>query len=274
VNVGDARASGVRESVIDRFLKSGFSGIAPWILLSVLSGPGRFEVAAAGALAVSLLTLGLGKWRGMPAHSLEIVGIAYFAVLVVVGLFAPDNIIRWLDDWAGALSNIVLTVFVVLTMLVRKPFTLSYAKAEAPPEVWDEPGFLRLNTVITAAWAAAFAVSAASSVIGMLVLHDNDNMWTAWVVPLAATFFAVAFTEVYPDRVIARETGETPAPIARIFDWLPGFVLVIGIVGWIADAFPEAVAITLIAMGAVGGAVMRRIVPPEPDESEAAGGPN
>ena len=270
-SVPDAR--GARESVIDNFLNSGFSGFAPWILLSVLSGPGRFEIAVAGALVLALLILVLGKWRGKPLHALEIVGVVYFAALAVIGLFAPDNTIRWLDDWAGVLSNVVLAVFVVLTMVVRRPFTLSYAKAEAPPEVWDEPWFLRLNLVITAVWGAAFATAAVAGVVGGLLLHDLDNMFTAWVVPLAALFLAIAFTEVYPERVVARGTGETAPPTAKIFEWLPGFVLVIGIVGWIADAFPDAVGITLIAIGAVGGALMSRILPSEPNDAETAGGP-
>jgi hypothetical protein len=271
VNEGDAQAGAAKESFIDGFLKSGFSGIAPWILLSVLSGPGRFEIAVLGALVFSLLIIGLGRWRGMPVHSLEIVGVVYFAALAVAGLVAPDNVIRWLDDWAGVLSNVVLALFVLLTIIVRKPFTLSYAKQEAPPEIWNEPGFVRLNDVISAVWGASFAASAAAGATGMLVLRDNDNMWTAWVVPLAATFLAIGFTEVYPDRVVARETGEAAPPLAKVFDWLPGFLLVIGIVGWIADALPDAAAITLIAVGVLGSALLRRILPAEPDAAKATG---
>jgi hypothetical protein len=249
-------------SFVDGFLKSGFSGIAPWILLSVLSGPGQFEVAVVGALAISLVIVALGRWRGMPMHSLEVVGAAYFVALAVVGLMASDNVIRWLDDWAGVVSSVVLTLFVVVTILVRKPFAMSYAKQEAPREVWDEPGFLRLNNVISAVWAAAFAVSAAVGVVGMLVLHDSNDMWTAWIVPLAATFAAAAFTEVYPKHVVARETGAAPPSIAMGFDWLPGFVVVIGIVGWVAEAFPASVAIGVIAVGVLGSALTRRVLPP------------
>jgi hypothetical protein len=70
---------------------------------------------------------------------------------------------------------------------------------------------------------------------------------------------------------VARETGESAPPLAKVFDWLPGFLLVVGIVGWIADAFPDAVAITLIAIGVVGSAVLRKILPPEPDPATTTG---
>ncbi len=159
------------------------------------------------------------------------------------------------------LSSGVLTLFASLTLLARRPFTLSYAKDDTAPDIWDSPVFLRANYVISAVWAGAFAVSAAAGIVGGIVLHDPDDMWTAWIIPLAATFFAAAFTEFYPERLRARDPvkGLAAPPIAGVFEWLPSFVLVTGIVGWIADAFGDAVGITLIAVGIVGGGVMRRL---------------
>jgi hypothetical protein len=263
----DPDTHGRPDRAIDRFLKSSFSGIAPWILMSVLAGPGRFEVAVLAAFGLTLLFVIASYARGFPVHSLEIIGGMYFASLAIVGLVAPDNIVRWLDDWSGVVSSVVLAVFVVATLLVRRPFTLSYAKQEAPPEIWDSPVFLRVNYVISAVWAAVFGFGAACGVVGGLVLHDLDNMWTSWIAPLAAMFLVVAFTEVYPQRVAARMSDgeETAPPIAKVFEWLPGFVVVIGIVGLIADALPMIVGVAMIVLGIVGGALVRRFLPPEPD---------
>jgi hypothetical protein len=263
----DADTSGRPARFIDGLLTSPFSGIAPWILLSVLAAPGRFEVAVAAALGLMLLLMGLGRLRGFKVHSLQVVGAAYFAGLAVFGLLAPDNVIRWLDDWSGVLSNIVLTLFVAGTLIVRRPFSLSYAKETTPLEYWDSTVFIRINYVISAVWGCAFAVSAIAGVVGGLVLHHSGNMWTGWIAPLAAMFFANAVTEVYPDRVAAKlPDAEEPAPpIAKIFEWIPGFVLVVGIVGLIADAVPFAAGVALIVAGAAGSAVMRRILPPEPN---------
>lgn len=44
-------------SFIDDYVKTPLSGIAPWVLLAVVSGPGRFEEAASAALGLTLLTL-------------------------------------------------------------------------------------------------------------------------------------------------------------------------------------------------------------------------
>jgi hypothetical protein len=241
---------------VDGYVRSPFAGIAPWVLMAVVSGPGRFEEAASAALGLALLTLWVGSRRGVPVHLLEVFTVVYFGVLAILGLLASEGTIEWLELWAGELSNIALAAFAIVTLLIRRPFTLAYAKDTTPREHWDSPLFLRINYVISAVWAGAFLVSAVVGAYGDAVLRDNDNFWTAWIVPLAAVIFAGAFTEFYPDYASGESTS-----VARIFDWLPPFVMVTGIVGWVSDAVPDAVAITLIAVGVVGSAAMRRLFP-------------
>jgi hypothetical protein len=241
---------------IDGYVRSPFAGIAPWVLMAVVSGPGRFEEAASAALGLALLTLWVGSRRGVPVHLLEAFTVVYFGVLAVLGLIASERTIEWLELWAGELSNIALAAFAIVTLLIRRPFTLAYAKDTTPREHWDSPLFLRINYMISAVWAGAFLVSAVVGAYGDAFLRDNDNFWTAWIVPLAAVVFAGAFTEFYPDYASGESTS-----VAPIFDWLPPFVMVTGIVGWVSDAVPDAVAITLIVLGVVGSAAIRRFSP-------------
>jgi hypothetical protein len=231
--------------------------------MGVVSGPGRFEEVSSAALGLALLTLWVGSRRGVPVHLLEVFTVVYFGVLAVLGLVASDSTIDWLQLWAGELSNIALAAFAVVTLLIRKPFTLAYAKDTTPREHWGEPLFLRINYMISAVWAGAFVVSAVVGAYGDAVLRDNDNFWTAWIVPLAAIIFAGSFTEFYPDLA----TGESKSWV-RIFDWLPPFVLVTGIVGWVSDAVPDGVGIGLVGVGIVASAAMRRFFPTEPEVTE------
>ncbi|MGE2713202.1 hypothetical protein ACQI4L_04000 [Mycolicibacterium litorale] len=228
--------------------------------MAVVNGPGRFEEAVSAALGLSLLTLWVGKRHGVAVHALEAFGVAFFAVLAALGLIAPEDTIRWLEMWAGELSNIALAGFAVITLLIRRPFTLAYAKDTAPPDIWEIPLFLRINYVISAVWAGAFLVSAAAGAYEDAVLHDNGNFWFGWIIPLAAIIFAGAFTDYYPDRA----TGESTASWARIFDWLPVFVVVTGVVGWVSDEITAMLGIALIVVGGVGSAVMRKVFPDEP----------
>lgn len=250
---------------VDGYIRSPLAGLAPWILMGIVNGPGRFEEAASVALALSLLTLWVGVRRGVPVHLLEAFTVVYFGVLAVLGLVASDGAIEWLQLWAGALSSVALAAFAIATLLARRPFTLAYARDTTPREHWDSLVFLRINYVISAGWAAAFLFSAIVGVYGDAVLRDNDNLWTAWVLPIGAIIFAVSFTEFYPDYAM----GETTSVVGA-FDWFAPFVTVVGIIGWVTDALPDAVAITVIAVGVVGSAVMRKLVPDKPEPEPIA----
>lgn len=252
--------------LVDGYLKSPLSGIAPWVLMSVLTSPGRFEEAVCSALGLALLTMWLGHRRGIAIHALEIFGAAFFVALAIVGLFASDGAISWMELWAGELTNIALAVFVIATIVVRKPFTLPYAKEQAPEEYWDSPLFLKVNYVISAVWAAVFVFAATVGFIGITVLHDANNFWTGWVLQLAAIFFAISFTEFYPDYAGAKDAaarGEhEPAPsVATLFGWVPMFVMIAGIFGWVTDALPDAVGIGMIVVGIVGNVLMSKLFP-------------
>jgi hypothetical protein len=249
---------------IDGYLKSPFSGIVPWVLMSVVSGPGRFEEAASAALGLMLLTLWAGSRRGIRVHLLETFGAAFFGVLAILGLVAPDNVIGWLEVWAGELSSIALALFAIVTLLIRKPFTMAYARDTTPSEHWDTPQFKKINNAISGAWAFSFTVSAISGAVSNTVMRDGDDFWTSWILPLAATFFAIQFTEFYPDYAMAKfsqEIGEPtdpPGSLFRLLDWLPPFVVATGIAGWVTDEVPAAVAIGLIVVGSVVSGLVRK----------------
>jgi hypothetical protein len=82
--------------------------LAPWVLLSVFSAPGHFERAVCIALGASLLTMLLTRVRGIGSHALDVFGAAFFAALAAVGLLASPGLIRWLELWAGEITNVAL----------------------------------------------------------------------------------------------------------------------------------------------------------------------
>jgi hypothetical protein len=253
--------------LLDGYVRSPLAGLAPWILMAFINGPGRFEEAASAALGLSLFTLWIGIRRGVPVHLLEAFTVGYFGLLALVALAAPNSVIEWLHLWAGELSNIALAAFALVTLAIRRPFTLAYAKDTTPPEYWDTPLFRRINYVISAAWAGAFLFSALVGAYGDAILRDNDNFWTAWILQIGATVFAVSFTEFYPDFA----TGETTSWV-RAFDWLPPFVVVTGIVGWVTDSLSDVVGIGLTVAGVAGSVVLRRLVPDTRADEQPRGG--
>jgi hypothetical protein len=231
-------------------LASPIVGFAPWILMSVVAGPDRFEIATGLALALSLLVAILGYAVAMKPKLLDLAGILFFGVLLVVGLVVTEEQLDWLDNWAGELSNIMIALVALLSMAIRQPFTLQYAKERAPRELWDNPAFLRTNYVITAVWTLAFVVAAVAGYIGDAVLDDPNNVWTGWIVQIAALILAAKFTGWYPSYVRATATGEhTPPTLGSLLIPITAFFVPAGIVVLVVTDAPWWVGVGLIVIG-------------------------
>jgi hypothetical protein len=265
---------GQKSSPIDDFLRSPIAGIAPWIVISVFSGPGRFAGAAAGALGLTLAVLWIGGRRGIKVHSLEVFGALVFAIFVGLGILGSHSLIDWLELWAGELANAGLALFAFGTLAVRRPFTMAYARDTVDAQYWESPLFIRTNYILTGVWGSAFLFSASVGALGDIFWKDGDNFWTGWILQIAATLMAVAITEFYPQYARAKylmATGESdePAPsLARLLDWLPPFVVGIGIAAWISEALPDRASISLVVIGLVAGALMRRYAPSSTDSAQ------
>jgi hypothetical protein len=246
-------------SALRRIADSPLAGIAPWIVFSVLCGITSFEVAVGAALGVAVLGLVVGRLGGGTLKPLELVDVVLFVVLAVIGALVSDRASDWLETWAGEISNLALVAIAVGSMLVRRPFTLDYAKEQVPERVWSTPAFLRTNYVVTGAWAAAFTVSAISGFIGDAVLDDSDNIWTGWIIQIAALLVAIQFTVWYPRVARARARQEAgiptdpPPPVSELLTSLAGYLPAVGVVVLVADARPWWVGLGLIVAGALIG---------------------
>ncbi|BBY58901.1 hypothetical protein [Mycolicibacterium sarraceniae] len=161
---------------IEPFLRSPFPGIAPWILMAIMSGPGRFGQSAAAAL--TLIVMWVGSCRGIKVHSLEVFGAVVFAVFVGVGILGSPTLVTWLELWAGEISNGALAAYPLATIVIRRPFTISYARDNVDPEHWDSPLIVRVNYILSAVWAGAFLINTAVGSFGDAVLRDGDNFLT------------------------------------------------------------------------------------------------
>ncbi len=245
------------------YLRSPFSGIAPWIIMSLFSGPGTFEVSVLAAFALSLITFILSRRGGATFKLMEIFDLLFFAGFAIVGIVASATMVAWLETWAGEITNISLMAFVLITIVIRQPFTLQYAKEEADPQYWDSPIFMRISYTISWVWAAAFAWQSLMGWFGDSVLDNSNNFWTGWILQIAALVFAIAFTEYWPDHASAKAQGETDVSPRGLVAWIPTYVLVTGIAGLITNATTTLVGIVLIVVGVIGIAVLKQMSPAE-----------
>jgi hypothetical protein len=95
-----------------------------------------------------------------------------------------------------------LLVIVLISLAVRQPFTLQYAREQVSRELWNRPEFVRTNYIITAVWAAAFALMVAADLV--MVFLPTLPTFLPIVVTIAALWGAARFTSWYPERVRAK----------------------------------------------------------------------
>ncbi|WP_327141630.1 hypothetical protein [Nocardia sp. NBC_01327] len=170
---------------------------APWIVYAII--PAQYwKWAALIAFGISIAgiirqTRAGQKWDAL---IIDIGSAVFFAALTVLAFADPDTA---LHPYTPALSSGVLALIAGTTLALRNPFTLAIAKQSTPRELWEHPGFLRTNYVITWVWTASF-------VIGCVALtalaHSSSGLRTA--VQVAAFAIPVAFTLTYVARVQAQ----------------------------------------------------------------------
>ena len=246
-----------KSNLLDKILANPLAGLSPWIAYSIVEGEGRLELSAAIALGTGLLILSLNWIRGSSPKLLEFADVAYFGALAVVVALASQATREWLELWGGEVANIALLVIVLGSVLIRKPFTLQYAKEDTPEEYWHTPEFLRVNYLIAWVWVAAFAIEAFSGFYGDAVLDDSNNIWTGWIVQTFPLIIAAQFTIWYPARLDALRRGAAPGAEVRtpsVGDFVATLTLWISVIGIIVLSMggaPVAVGAGLIIVGAV-----------------------
>jgi hypothetical protein len=98
-----------------------------------------------------------------------------------------------------------LLLIVLVSIAVGRPFTLQYAREQVAPEFWARPEFVRANYVITAVWAAAFAVMVIVECALLYVPGLPSNVGV--VVIVLALLGAVRFTGWYPKHLRASRSA-------------------------------------------------------------------
>jgi hypothetical protein len=174
-------------------------GFAPWIAFAAISSVG-WQWGALAGLVIGLWLIIQNRRAGVAADALilEISTVCYFVVLTAVAFAFPHSPVH---HYSGALSFAWLAVISWGGLAIRRPFTLGIAKRTTPPEFWDKPQFLRINNVITIAWATSFALTAIA--VAACVLFGAGTI-AAIVFQVVGFVVPAVFTARYPKIARAR----------------------------------------------------------------------
>jgi hypothetical protein len=181
--------------------KGEFMGIllafAPFIVFAIVDRlTGSMEGLMAGA-AVSIALL-LRDWLtpGRTPKILEMGTTLLFAGLALYTFIATPT---WSIMGVRLRVDAGLLLIVLVSLAIRHPFTLQYAREQVAPEIRVRPEFFRINFFITAVWALAFAAMVIADLI--LVYMPETPPRIGIVITILALVGAYKFTAWYPKQV-------------------------------------------------------------------------
>jgi all-trans-retinol 13,14-reductase len=172
-------------------------GIVAWIVYGVLSGGGHWIGAALGALAVALAIL-MHEYRCHAVKILNCTAAAFFAFSLMTTIAVGPALFK---NYNTFLTWSVFAIMTWVTLLIGFPFTLQYAREQAPREVWDHPLFMHLNIILTVAFGLMFTVNAGFGVIALITGH---LLTLGLLLPISLLIACIVFSKQYPQRYSQR----------------------------------------------------------------------
>lgn len=158
-----------------------------------------------GAIVSAALLLRDWVAPGRSPKILEIGTTILFGALALYAVFGGPN---WSIVGVRLCVDLGLLLIVLISMALRRPFTLQYAREQVSAELWSSPQFMRTNYVITAAWALAFFVLVTADIVLLYVPALPPRIGI--ISMIVALIAAVKFTAWYPERRgPAEPTGES-----------------------------------------------------------------
>jgi hypothetical protein len=103
-------------------------------------------------------------------------------------------------NWSGVAVRLAVDVgflaIALLSIAIRLPFTLQYARENVDHAVTLLPGFMRANYIITWAWTGAVVLMLVADIL--MIYMPNLPLWIGLGIAFAARNCAVYFTKWYP----------------------------------------------------------------------------
>jgi len=135
-------------------------GFLPWVLFLLLPTDGWDPLRR--AVVICLIVSIIVAWKELrKGFILQWASLMYF-FFCTISLYGFKWI--WLAEHMGIIANGFLAGVIWFTVLIGKPFTLQYARADLPQEQWHDEGMIRGCRFIAIFWGTLLLIPTASSV--------------------------------------------------------------------------------------------------------------
>jgi hypothetical protein len=156
--------------------------------------------------AIGVMVMAYDALRGRSIKVLGAGSVILFAALGAYMMLVDNS----LSGSAVKLAVDAGVFAISLTSLViRKPFTLQYAREMVDAETAQLAGFLRANYIITGAWSGAFVLMMIAN--ALMIYVPGLPLWSGLLIAFAARNSAVYFTKWYPQHRRAKHAASANA---------------------------------------------------------------
>jgi hypothetical protein len=168
---------------------------SPWIAFWIISGGHsmvRLQIGICVA-AVLVLVMGITKLhRGLILWA----GVSFFAFALVTVVLLKN---LWVIQHLGVLASGTLFMATLVSIVIGKPFTESYARENVPRELWESPSFIRSGYTVTGVWGLIFLVNAVVNVAKPYYAELGE--WSFRGAELGILVSGVVFTTIYSNHL-------------------------------------------------------------------------
>jgi len=177
------------------------AGFAPFILFTILSRL-SVDLALWMAFATAFVVTIRDFVESPSLRWLDAGSLLLFALLAMGRGFLDPGLSLPSVRFIAALS---LFLLLGLPLILKRPFSVDYARLDPREAGWPPALFLRVNYLVSATWTMAFAVMAAAD--GAVTFDAGLPLYASVAVSLVALGAAIAFTLRYPALAANRLNG-------------------------------------------------------------------
>jgi hypothetical protein len=174
---------------------------APWLSFLIIARDSLFRLKL-GLVVALVLSVVMGITR-LHRGVILWAGLLFFTYATVAVALLNN---MWTAQHMGMMANGALAVSTWITIAIKKPFTLDYARDHTDPSLWDNPLFIRTNVIIASVWGLIFSTSTilAWGKMEHFILSELGYEVLTYTLLIGT----VAFTTWYPNYVHRRRELE------------------------------------------------------------------
>ena len=172
---------------------------APWIIFFVLLGPSTSALQLA-SIAALVSHIALNKRALKHYFVLDWGGLICFVLFALIAFLYP---LQWLIDHASVALNAAIALIAWLSLLIKRPFTLQYARLQTPQHLQDTSEFVQINYLLTLLWALLLSLMLLPNVIEHFISWQYDTELNI-IISIGLIMIGVWLTNALPPHLIRR----------------------------------------------------------------------